>query len=419
MTFEITENLLQINVDMITSLAIAGIVWLVGMSIKKRVFFLQKYCIPNPVVGGFLISLLLLVTHTLNLFEVNFDTSFQDFFMVAFFVCVGLCTNLKMFKSGGKLLIIYWLCTGFVSLTQIPIALGIGNLFGLDPSNSIMAGSISMCGGHGCATAYGNTLESLGYTQSISCGLAAATFGLISSVLIGGPIARRLIEKNNLKPDHGDLLNINTLKNKKTDKRRKLTNAEIAKNIASIFICMAIGVNLSKFASWSLTTVTGSLVNIPDYLGAMITAVIWTNLNAKFNWYKFSNRLIVGCETVTLSIFLSMAMMSIKLWELANLVGGLLCIVIVQVIFVSSFCYFILFRALGKNYNAAVMCAGLCGHGLGAVPTAMANMDAVFVKYGFTKTPTVIVSLVGGFMGDIFYQTFNIITINMLIAPIV
>lgn len=418
MEFEYINNILTINVDMVTTLAIAGIVWLIGIVIKNRVFFLQKYCIPNPVIGGFLISIILLIAHTFKWFDVNFDVSFQEFFMIAFFVSVGLCTNLKMFKSGGRLLIIYWLCTGFISLTQIPIALGIGNLFGLELSNSIMAGSISMCGGHGCATAYGNTLQQLGYSQSISCGLAAATFGLISSVLIGGPIARRLIEKYKLQPDKSDLVTLSNIKNKKSRIKKRLTNTEIAKNIASILICMAIGINFSRGISWILSNATGSVINIPDYLGAMIIAVIYTNLNAKFNLYRFSNTLTIGFETVTLSIFLSMAMMSIKLWELASLVGGLFCIVICQVIFISLFSYFILFRILGKNYNAAVMCAGMCGHGLGAVPTAMANMDAVFVEYGFTKTPVVIVSLVGGFMGDIFYQTFNIITINMLIAPI-
>lgn len=414
------DNILTIHFDMATTLAVAGLVWILGMTIQKNVKFLRKYCIPAPVVGGFLFMLLSLGGYASRLFVIDFDVTFQNFFMVVFFTCVGLSADFKSLKHGGKILIIYWLCAGFISIMQIPISIGIGNLCGMDKCNSIMAGSISMCGGHGCATAYGHTLANLGYPSSLSCGLAAATLGLITSVIIGGPIARRLILKHNLKPDPDDLLDIDSMPQKsKNARKKKLSNTDIAKNVAAILFCMAVGTNLARLLDFSLENLLHTSITIPEYLGAMIFAVVFRNFNTRFNWYRFSNTLNVGCETVSLSIFLSIAMMAIKLWELAGAVAGLIVIVLVQVTIMGLYTYFIVFRLLGKNYNAAVMCAGLCGHGLGATPTAMANMDAVFVQYGFTKTPTIVVSLVGGFLNDIFYQTANIVTINMLLPSII
>lgn len=419
MSFEFIDNIWVVQVNMITTLAVAGLVWIIGMSLQKRIKFLRKYCIPAPVVGGFLFMIFSFIMYSAKIFAIDFDLTFQEFFMITFFTCVGLSADLTSIKNGGRILLLYWICTGILGISQVPIALGIGNLLGMENCNSIMAGSISMCGGHGCATAYGQTLSALGYPNATSSGLAAATFGLISSVLIGGPIARKLIEKYKLKPDKEDILDINSMPQKSSNyNKKKLTNQEIALNIAAILFCMAVGTNLAKLADWGLGQITGANITIPDYLGAMIFSVIFTNLNGKFHWYRQSNTLNVGCETVSLSIFLSIAMMSIKLWELAGLVGGLLVIVLVQVVVISLYTYFIVFRVLGKNYNAAVMCAGLCGHGLGATPTAMANMDAVYVQYGFTKTPTIIVSIVGGFLSDVFYQTANIITINMIFPPI-
>lgn len=419
MNFLIVDNIFTISIDMTTTLAVAGLVWIVGMVLQKKVSILRKYCIPAPVVGGFLFMLISFAGYATRLFIIEFDTTFQSFFMVAFFTTVGLSADFKSIKKGGKTLVKYWLCAGFIGVIQIPVALGVGDLFNLDPSNSIMAGSISMCGGHGAATAYGQTLAELGYSQSMACGLAAATFGLISSVLVGGPIARRLIVKYNLMPDEEDLLEMDKNPKKPKIAKRKLSKSDIAKNIASMLFCMAVGINLAKLVSWGISTTTNTIITIPDYLGAMITAVVYINLNHKFGWYRHSNTLNIGCETVTLSIFLSIAMMSIKLWELASLVSGLVVIVLVQVVIMCFYTYFFVFRALGKNYNAAIMCAGLCGHGLGATPTAMANMDAVYMQYGFTKTPTIIVTVVGGFLNDVFYQTANIITINMLLPVVI
>lgn len=417
MTFSDVEGLFTINIDMTTTLAVAAIVLLIGMGIKNKVKFLQKYCIPSPVIGGFLLMLIIFAGHMSNLFTVEFDTTFQTVFMVAFFTTVGLSADFRLLKAGGKILLIYWLCAGVISAMQGPIAMGLGNLMGMENAYSLTAGAISMCGGHGAGAAYGSTLVARGYPAATDCALAAATFGLIVSVMLGGPLARRLIKKNNLKPAPMDHAGQKKAAPKSREERR--ANAmDILKNFAVIVICMAAGIQIAKLASMGLGLAMGGTITLPDYIGAMFISVLVRNLNEKFHWYNYSAKFCDGLGGITLDIFLSIAMMSIKLWQLLGLVGGLALIVVVQVVVMAFYAYFIVFRALGKNYDAAVMCGGLCGHALGATPTAMANMEAVTSQFGFSQTAFVVVPIVGAFLVDCIYQPVTILLINLFV-PIV
>ncbi len=401
MNFEIVDNIMNINLDPTLTLALAGILLLVGYSVKKQVNALNKYCIPAPVIGGFIFMFITFIGHKTGAFKFNFENTFQSTFMLAFFTTVGLGASISLLKKGGKLLFIYWLCCGAVSTIQNTIGICVSKITGLEPAYALLSSAISMVGGHGAALAYGDTFKKLGYEIAPLVGAAAATFGLISGVMIGGPLGRRLIEKNNLKPDNSE--NFDTsVENINASSEKKLSSLDIIKNVVVILICMAIGSLVSKQI--------GKLIKMdfPTYVGAMFVAVIVRNVNEKTKFYRFDYPLVDGIGDVMLNLYLSLALMTLKLWELSDLFGGVMIVLACQIIFMIVIAYFVIFRILGSNYDAAVMCAGLCGHGLGATPSAIVNMTAINEKYGMSRKAMMIVPIVGAFLVDIIYQPVTI-----------
>ena len=397
MNFETIEGVLNINLNSTMTLALAALLLVMGYSINKRLTILNKYCIPAPVVGGFIFMFLTWLGHTSSVFKFNFENIFQSTFMLAFFTTVGLGASFTLLKKGGKLLIIYWLTCGIISIFQNIIGIAISKTTGLEAPYALLSSAISMIGGHGAALAYGDTFAKMGYESAPLVGAAAATFGLITAVLIGGPLGRRLIEKNNLRPDNSENFD-QSVTEINTDKGVKLSDLDIIKNVVVILLCMAIGSYIS--------TLIGKLIKMdfPSYVGAMFVAVIVRNLNEKSHMYNFSFSLVDGIGNVMLNLYLSLALMTLKLWELSGLIGGVLLVVACQVIFMIIIAYFVVFRILGSNYDAAVMCSGLCGHGLGATPSAIVNMTAINEKYGMSRKAMMIVPIVGAFLVDIIYQ---------------
>ena len=397
MNFEIIEGILNINLNSTTTLALAALLLIMGYSINKRVTILNKYCIPAPVVGGFLFMFLTWLGHISSTFKFNFENIFQSTFMLAFFTTVGLGASFSLLKKGGKLLIIYWLTCGIISIFQNIIGITITKITGLEAPYALLSSAISMIGGHGAALAYGGTFAKMGYESAPLVGAAAATFGLITAVLIGGPLGRRLIEKNNLRPDNNENFD-QSVTEINTDKGVKLSDLDIIKNVVVVLLCMAIGSYIS--------TLIGKLIKMdfPSYVGSMFVAVIVRNINEKTHTYNFNFSLVDGIGNVMLNLYLSLALMTLKLWELSGLIGGVLLVVACQVIFMIIIAYFVVFRILGSNYDAAVMCSGLCGHGLGATPSAIVNMTAINEKYGMSRKAMMIVPIVGAFLVDIIYQ---------------
>ena len=397
MDFETIEGILNINLNSTTTLALAALLLIIGYSINKRVTILNKYCIPAPVVGGFIFMFLTWLGHISSTFKFNFENIFQSTFMLAFFTTVGLGASFSLLKKGGKLLIIYWLTCGIISIFQNIIGITITKITGLEAPYALLSSAISMIGGHGAALAYGGTFAKIGYESAPLVGAAAATFGLITAVLIGGPLGRRLIEKNNLRPDNNENFD-QSVTEINTDKGVKLSDLDIIKNVVVILLCMAIGSYIS--------TLIGKLIKMdfPSYVGSMFVAVIVRNINEKTHTYNFNFSLVDGIGNVMLNLYLSLALMTLKLWELSGLIGGVLLVVACQVIFMIIIAYFVVFRILGSNYDAAVMCSGLCGHGLGATPSAIVNMTAINEKYGMSRKAMMIVPIVGAFLVDIIYQ---------------
>ena len=412
MSFEVIEGVLNINATAIMTAAMAAVMLLIGYFVKDKVNVLNKYCIPAPVVGGFLFMFISFAGHMTGTFTFNFDTMFQDPFMLAFFTTVGLGASFALLKKGGLLLIVYWLIAGVISIFQNTIGIVVGKVVGLEAPYALLSSAISMIGGHGAALSYGGDFVAMGYEQGRLVGAAAATFGLISAVLIGGPLGRRLIVKYDLHPDENDTFESDVDKiNVATGE--KLSSLDIIKNVTVILVCMAVGTMVSGWI--------GKLINMsfPTYVGAMFVAVIVRNVNEKFHFYNFGFGLVDSIGDVMLSLYLAIALMTLKLWELAGLIGGVFIVVMCQVVFMILVSYFVVFRILGKNYDAAVMCAGLCGHGLGATPSAIVNMTAVKDRYGMSRRAFMIVPIVGAFLVDIIYHPQTLAFIRFFVPNFV
>lgn len=396
----------MIEFDQVTTIFFALAVYMLGTFLNNKISFLNKFCIPAPVVGGLLFALVITFLRGFDILIINLDTSLQSLFMLTFFTTVGLGASFKLLKIGGKLLIIYWLACGFLALIQNVIGVSLAKLLHLDPLIGVMVGAISMEGGHGAATAFGTTIEELGVDGALSIGLAAATVGLVAGGLIGGPIVKYLMNKYQLKPAEAEEISDASMGNV-NQQDTKINSKSFMMQVFIIVFCMALGTYLGdSFTEW-----TGFV--LPGYVGAMFVAVVVRNIIDRISGDVIQMKSIGIIGDITLGIFLSMALMSIQLWEIVDLALPLLLIVLVQVLFIALFSIFILFKMLGKNYDAAVMVGGFTGHGLGATPNAIANMDAVVSKFGPSRKAFLVVPLVGAFLIDVFAVPIIITTINL------
>ena len=397
---------MQVSCDMTMTAMIAAVLLLVGFSIRGKYGFFTSYCIPAPAIGCFLFMFVTLAGYETGTFSFKLDTTLREPFMIAFFTTVGLGASMSLLRKGGLLLIVYWLCASVVSIIQNFISVGLASVTGLEYPYALLAGAISMIGGHGSAEPYGATFVKMGYTAGRTVGSASATLGLIFAILVGGPVARLLIERHKLKPDMSETRDVFS---NNASQYEKLSHLDVMKNVTAILACMAIGAQFSKWI--------GSVISLgfPPYLGALFAAVIARNLNEKFGWYRFSFRLVDSIGDVMLNLYLAMALMDLSLYQLFNLIGPVLLIVAVQVIVLVILCYFVIFRVLGSNYDAAMMCAGMLGHGLGATPTAIVNMTAVRERYGMSRKAFMIVPIVGAFLVDIIYQPQTVAFIKFFV----
>lgn len=409
--------MISIDLDMIQTAGVGALALMVGMVLTRKVSFLQKFCVPSPVSGGLIFSLLTLALYGWFDVEVSFDDTLKDVFMLAFFTCVGFQCDMKVLKQGGKLLGIMLVLLVLIITLQNLMPLGITRLMGVDSLLGITAGSVSMAGGHGTAGGFADVLEEMGLHGAETIGMAAATFGLIAGSMIGGPltnlIIRKKLKEEQIQPKDEAIdpamAGIESDEASPAGRAKHVSTNEqefqqYAKASYWILMVMAGGVVLS----WLLDK-TG--VTFPTYFGALILAAFVRNIMGvipyKENgaWVKADKVLdmerIVSVGNICLSLFLGMAMISLRLWELQSLALPLIVILTSQVVMMVLFVYFVAYPMLGRNYDAAVLCAGICGFGLGATPNAMANMSAVCYKYHYTVKPFLIVPIVGAMFVDI------------------
>lgn len=382
---------MSIELDMMQTMALGILALLLGEVLNHKLGFLKRICIPAPVTGGLIFSLVTLTLYGTRGIEVSFNGTLRDICMIMFFTTVGFQSDLKVLKKGGKPLAFLVLLVALLITIQNCVGVGLAKLLGINPLVGMAAGSITMCGGHGTAAGFSSLLESQGLQSAATVTMAAATFGLLGGSLIGGPIAERVIRKKGLM--HAEDLNAQKWSWHEDDRLKSASS--YAKAAYEIFLAAGIGTLVSK-----LLAATG--MTFPTYFGALITAVVIRNVSELIpNCPKPSMVEISSIGSISLSMFLGMAMVSLRLWELSGLALDLLVILIVQVIVMGLFSRFVAFPLLGRNYDAAVLIGGICGFGLGATPNAMANMSAVCSKYRYAAMPFVIVPIVGAMFVDL------------------
>jgi ESS family glutamate:Na+ symporter len=422
--------MVSIELDMIQTAGIGALALIVGMVLTRRVAFLQRFCVPSPVSGGIIFSLMTLVLYGLFHVEVSFDGTLRDVFMLAFFTSVGFQSDLKVIKQGGKLLVIMLTLLVVIIAMQNLMPMGIIRLMDVNPLIGMAAGSISMTGGHGTAGGFARVLEGMGLHGAGTIGMAAATFGLIAGSMIGGPLAERIIRKKltheQMQPQDEEIdpamAGIESDEASPTGRAKRVsTNEQEFQQYAKASYCILLVMGGGTLLSWLLAK-TG--ITFPPYFGALILAAISRNtigfVSYKENgrWVKADKLLdmerIISVGNICLSLFLGMAMISLKLWELQSLALPLVVILVSQVLMMALFAYFVAFPLLGRNYDAAVLCAGMCGFGLGATPNAMANMSAVCYKYHYTVKPFLIVPIIGAMFADMINTGMITLFLNIL-----
>ena len=420
----------MVNLDMIQTAGIGALALIVGMVLTRKVDFLQRFCVPSPVSGGIIFSLITLVLYGWFHVEVSFDGTLKDVFMLAFFTSVGFQSDLKVLKQGGKLLVIMLILLVIIIALQNLMPMGITKLMGVDPLIGMASGSISMTGGHGTAAGFASVLEGMGLSGAGTIGMAAATFGLIAGSMIGGPLAERIIRKKLTHeqmqaPDEDidpAMAGIESDEASPTGRAKRIsTNEQEFQQYAKASYCIILVMGGGTILSWLLAK-TG--VTFPTYFGALILAAIARNTigfvsyKEDGKWVKAEKLLdmerIISVGNICLSLFLGMAMISLKLWELQSLALPLIVILVSQVLMMALFAYMVAFPLLGRDYDAAVLCAGMCGFGLGATPNAMANMSAVCYKYRYTVKPFLIVPIIGAMFADLINTGIISIFLNLL-----
>ena len=392
---------MSITLDMYQTIAVAVVVLILGAFLKRKISFLEKFCIPAPVIGGLIFAIFTLICYSTGILEIDFDDTLKEVCMVFFFTSVGFQANLKVLKSGGKPLLIFLVLVIVLIITQNFTAIGLANLLGLDSLTGMTTGSIPMVGGHGTAGAFGPVLEDFGISGATTVCTAAATFGLIAGSLIGGPIGNRLIKKHNL---------LETIKNDddtllvEEEEKHERHFSMYAPAVFQLIIAVGIGTIFSK-----LLSLTG--MTFPIYIGAMIAAAIMRNIGEYTGKITIHMGEINDLGGICLSLFLGIAMITLKLWQLADLALPLVILLAGQVALMFLFSYIVVFNVMGRNYDAAVLVAGTCGFGMGATPNAMANMQAICEKY----EPSVKAYLIIPIVGSLFADFLNSLTITFFI----
>ncbi len=393
------NGILTLRLDMIQTVALATLVLFLGYFLKGKWSILDRFNIPAPVVGGLTFATFALLMRQSGVFAFELNTLLQSPFMIAFFTTVGLTASFSLLKIGGPQVILFWGLATFLAFFQDLLGIFLAKLMGVHSFLGLICGSVTMTGGHGTGLAFGPVFENLGMRGASTYAVAAATFGLVSGGLIGGPVGTLLIKKKNLKSEKFHpkgkrevVESIDEIAEEK-DRKVRLSAYEFLKYMTIILSCMWVGSIISEgFESLKIT--------LPSYIGSMIFAALLRNFFDLTKIIKISQNYIELLGSISLSIFLSMALMSLRLWELFELAIPMLVILIFQVAFMAFYAIFVTFQLMGRDYDSAVMAGGHCGFGLGATPNAIANMEALVEKFGPAPRAFLVIPIVGAFFID-------------------
>ena len=389
-----------IQLDMYQAAAVAALVLLLGRFLVRNLDLLRRYCIPEPVAGGVVFALAHLALRQAGILEISFDSTLQTFFMVVFFCSVGFTACFRLLKKGGLQVLLFLGIAVMMCVLQNGLGAFIASAFGLDPRLGLATGSIPMVGGHGTAASFGPLLEKAGVSGASAASIASATFGLVAGCVIGGPTAVSRIRQKNL---HS--FETATGSNEVVVDKNEVTGAIDSGRFLNAALCLALAIGAGTVVSAWLNKV----FTFPIYIGAMLVAAFIRN-TTDMAGKEIPMEEISTIGSFSLSLFLGLAMMGLKLWELADLAVPMVVMLVAQTVLMMVYAYFVVFNLLGKNYDAAVMTSGFCGFGMGATPNAMANMQAITQKYGPAPTAYFVVPLVGSlfidFMNTIIITSF-------------
>ena len=380
------------------AVAVAAIVLLLGRFLCSKINFLNTYCIPAPVVGGLVFAIVNLIGYTTGIGYITFDNTFQTFFMTVFFCSVGFTACFRLLKTGGIQVIIFLAVAIVLVLFQDVLGTALASVFGLDARLGLCMGSIPLVGGHGTSGSFGPLLESLGVSDANAVALAAATFGLVAGSVIGGPIARARIKQKNLHSTDSGIGS--TADNGEEVAKKTIDNTSFVN--AALYLAVAIGIGTLVYDFFTSIHIT-----FPTYIGAMLLACILRNATDAMH-IEMPLEEIDCLGNLSLNLFLSLALMSLKLWQLAALALPMIVILLLQTVFMAFFAYFVVFKIMGSDYEASCFAAATCGFGMGATPNAMANIQAVNKSFGPSPRALFVVPLVG----SLFIDFFNSIVIT-------
>ena len=384
------------NFNTYETLALAGVVLLLGYFLVKRISLLKNYNIPEPVVGGFLVAIILTMLYQGWGISFTFDTNLQTSMMLVFFSSIGLSANFARLIKGGKPLIIFVLAAGILIALQNTVGVAGSLLLGIDPAYGLIAGSVTLTGGHGTGAAWAKTFtETFGLQGATELAMACATFGLVSGGIIGGPVARHLLKKmhRDESPENEDNSDIQEAFEHPTF-QRKINTRSLIETITMLACCLLIGQFLDAQTK-------GTALALPTFVWCLFTGVIIRNTLTHIFKFNVADAAVDVLGNVGLSLFLAIALMSLKLWQLAGLALPVMVILAVQVVLMAAFAIYVTYRMMGKDYDAVVLSAGHCGFGLGATPTAVANMQAITSRFGPSHKAFLIVPMVGAFFIDL------------------
>ncbi|MDC5395493.1 sodium/glutamate symporter [Acinetobacter baumannii] len=388
----------------------AVIVLLLGRFLVNRIDFLKRYNIPEPVAGGLVAAVVSLLVHTFWGYSIVFSSELQTSFMLVFFASIGLSANFMKLKEGGTALVIFLICVASFIVVQNAVGMSLATLLGLDPLIGLIAGSITLTGGHGTAGAWGEILESQhGIQGALALGMASATFGLIIGGVIGGPLAKLLINRYSLAQakTNAEIQQRDTHVEQNSDDLAPFENPHQVRLITADNAITTLGMFAAclAFAEFMTGFSKGTWFELPTFVWALGGGVILRNILESVLKVDIFDRAIDVFGNASLSLYLAMALLSLKLWQLADLAGPLVVILGVQTLTMALYAAFVTFRVMGKNYDAAVLAAGHCGFGMGATPTAVANMQAITNMYGPSHKAFLIVPLCGAFFVDLINAT--------------
>ncbi|SKC70230.1 sodium/glutamate symporter [Maledivibacter halophilus] len=386
---------MTLSLDVVQTLSLAILILLLGQGIKKRVNFLEKFCIPAPVIGGLIFAILILVFKQTNILTIEMDMTLKSLFMTAFFTTVGFTASFKLLKKGGIQVLLFLILAVILVTLQDVVGIALAKVFNLNHLIGLSTGSVPMTGGHGTSGAFAPIFEESGAMGATTVAMASATFGLIMGSMLGGPIGKRLIEKNNLLNKENNEALFHEASTSENKEAREINASSFMSAVSQIIIAMGLGTILSILLEKTDLT-------FPPYIGAMFAAAIIRNISDFTNTYKVYEKEIDIIGNTSLSIFLAMALMGLQLWQLSDLAGPLVIMLMAQALLMGLFAYFVTYNIMGRDYEAAVMACGHCGFGMGATPNAMANMDALSSKFGSAPRAFFILPLIGSLFIDFF-----------------